>query len=888
MLRCLIILSAWIGPIFILIMWPKGVERLLVRLRGIVLKGLLFLVALTVPFMLFWRVCVAPVAHWWLEHIGQLSWNTDNFRICLFWSSYVLLIVLSFGFWILWVYYRRHYHFNMHLENNMLSHDMAISLETQDLFNRTPFVQLVQDVILRANVGSGAEFIGVFGSWGAGKTSVVNLIQRAMSCPSQKDSNKRQALFVDFNAWSFANSTDAIAGFLRQIVTALQVAEEKRAAKAFESFGQMNGLRQISLRGGILGDVLDVFRQWYFMTLYNERRVLQRVKIALRDMVPRLVVVVDDLERMPSDDVGRIVSFLKANFDLPNVIVLFISDRIHLTQSIAKYIGHRWALHSADVGASYLEKIIPYQLDLPKIRLDELMRFFVIELKKLFSEKDGWRYDFDHDDGNDYETVRPLVKTIRDARRLLNAVWARVAYHKNATRSQCLNLHIGDLVALTALKVWFPEVYDEVHSLIERFLTEWNEHFMSGSGGLSEEELNRWIDRYGKDPASRELIWEFLKKRLGVEMIGSRDGKKEYVLSGIIKAEEPRFMFRLSSPDYFELYFEDFSNVVYVQKSDIMEFDDQIAAKNIPKDLFVRLHKDGMLPQMINTLMGQSVFPSEDMTIVFFKALLWLANQSFMASYFRRKDEAVYDIYKSLGRCVYLYMVHYVGGATSGVNGAPVRFQGYSPMEAGRLLLRAAKEIPSCFIIWQFLSWEKNTDYKQSGVVSQLFADDDYEAFIDLYLENIIKLQREGILFASPVFFDLMRAWNISLKRRGEPVLYGKMQQVLRDSLDDIGNVIKLVPFLERSEVYFEKEFIRGCVFMGIDVSFVRKFFGRQLLERISETFVHAETLPDRIKLLSYALIFVLDKNLNENFCDFKKQTDYVRKKLEKDKDRKL
>jgi len=873
-------------------MWKRN--KPVVRARTRMMRLLLVAIIAMVSYMLIWQMGLRPVAHFWLPRVGLWNILCVEHGRWLFWVGFGVYVFVLFVFWLIYRQRQKRPHFEMNLATNMLSHDRAISLWSQDDLRREPFVQTIRDVILRANVSRDAEYIGIFGAWGSGKTSVVNLLRREMSRPLPKSDSSAldhsEALFVDFNAWTFCNSDDAIAGFLRQLVDVLNKNNEKRAARAFHSFGRMNSMRRMRVKGGVFGDMLDVARQWYFSTVYNERITQRRVRVVLRSMRSRVVIVVDDLERMPSKDVGSIVSFLKANFDFPNVVVLFVSDDQHLQEAIARYIedGDDACVGDGVSGRGYLEKIIPYQLVLPEIGEPYIMSVFIDGLKRLLSNEDCWRYDVDHDDGDEYETVRYFVKTIRDAKRLLNAVWTEIAFHRNATRSRVLNLHVGDLVALTTVKLWLPNVYHNLPSLMSQLVENWNHRFYTETSGMSEAELNKWLDACQlKGEDDKKIVYDFLKKRMGVEAKSRKDGSVEYVYSGLQNAgDEARYLFRLASYDYSRLYFEDFSNVEYLRKADLVEFDRAIIDKRIPKELFERLKTEGNLKKLIRTLQGQKEFSNEDETVAFFKSMLWLSTLQFGDEYFisdQSRDEASgsllysYDVYADIGRCIYHYLISYNGQPYFGLNGRMVRPVGTFSKIAGALLLRAAKEIPSCFLIWQFISW-----YKYDGPDSQqIFTCSDYTAFMDLYLDEVVKLHERGCLMSSPVFFDLMRAWNITLKRKKDNDRYDTMRRTLEPAFKDVANVKKILPFLERSEVKFREGIvIENCTFYGIDVNAVKVLWGGRLLQVMSQTLTQDKNLPIRIKLLSYALEFVLQHDLDENQCSFEKQVEYVRGRI--------
>lgn len=884
-IRCAFFIIVLLSPIMVAMMWPKRIEKLLLCIGKKVLRFLAAIVVFWVPPVLFFHCVLLPLVKLLNNYMGSHGAIIYRMAHVLFLIIFCVCNALMVGFWCRKKYHKKGNHFQMRKDENMLSHDAAICLWRQDFLGREPIVNAVVGAILRANVCKEAEYIGIFGAWGSGKTSVMNLAKREMTIKG-KDSSL-PAIFVDFQAWSFSNSTDAIAGFLRMVIQALQRKGEEKTAKAFKALAQMHSLRRINLKGGLTGDILETARQWFFATMYNERRTFQRVRIALRAMKPRLVVVVDDLERTPSHDVGTIIAFLMANFNFPNTVIVFLSDRNHLAQSLALYLerGKRKGC-AEDFGREYLEKIITHYIELPGFDETNVWRHVIVELKKLLSYEDCWNYDIDTDDGDNYETVRSYVKTTRDANLFLSKVWCGMVVHKNATRTATLNLHIGDFLALTAIRIWAPDLYSNLKTMIEDLIKRWKNHILSLDWGMPESEYEEWLKKCVPDETGRAIARVFLGKRVGI--VKSNNNNALYILSGIGDVDT-RLSYRLASPNYYRLYFEDFSDLQYIPKEILSSFISSISTRIVPYELLKQVKGNGQLKEFIRTIEGLNEFEDSDSTITYFETLMWLANQSYDVSYFGWQQGELdyngpflYDVYVAIGRCILRYVrkwdgKRYANGLARGV----VEADG-DIASAGSLLLKASKSVPSCFLIWQFLSWDhERQDNTKLLYAGQLFAHSDYEEFVDLYLDNIELLQHEDNVFGSYAFFDLMRGWNISLLRRNDKERYRRMRCAILPALSKIENVIKLKPLYERSVVrYGDGVVINGKSFLGVDVNFCLKFFGMILSRKIAKMLSSALSLPTEMRMIAYAFCFAVKHNMNENVCSFEAQVEYVRKTL--------
>ena len=84
-------------------------------------------------------------------------------------------------------------------------------------------------------------------------------------------------------------------------------------------------------------------------------------------MEKKVVVVVDDLDRLSKEETCRVIRFLKANGDLPNITYLILADEAYLANAVAGLVARPDKM-AIECGREYLKKIIPLRCPLPPTR----------------------------------------------------------------------------------------------------------------------------------------------------------------------------------------------------------------------------------------------------------------------------------------------------------------------------------------------------------------------------------------------------------------------------------------------------------------------------------------------------------------------------------------
>lgn len=185
-----------------------------------------------------------------------------------------------------------------------------------------------------------------------------------------------------------------------------------------------------------------------FTTLQAQKESLQN---KLRDYKKKIIVIIDDLDRLSSDEIIAVFQLVKSLADFPYMIYLLSFDRDVVVKALAD-------VQKGD-GQAYLEKIIQMPFEMPRANKQDIEAVFWKRLRQIVPEQDClmqqnfwqenfWQVLFDRG-------IRSYLLSIRDITRYMNTFAFKYAMLKADTDLQ-------DLLLLTFLQVFEPETFAQL------------------------------------------------------------------------------------------------------------------------------------------------------------------------------------------------------------------------------------------------------------------------------------------------------------------------------------------------------------------------------------------------------------------------------------------
>ncbi len=334
------------------------------------------------------------------------------------------------------------------------SADKPIVSKKEDLLGRATFSNKLAKAIYEYKDDSGL-VIGLFGKWGTGKTSVINMAEEELLRLSKTDDNK--PLFVKFSPWNYSDQNNLISLFFHSLNNKIQNSGNKKIKDAlgnlFKNYSDaVDGLAVIPTIGPVLAPVLKTLLKVTgdnFTKAPDLDESKEKLKKALLEISSKIVVVIDDIDRLNNSQIRDIFQLVKQVGDFPNVIYVLLMDREVVSSALKE-------VHNID-GNEYLDKIIQVPFEIPDISKEKLYEILREKLESIYTklpikmkiDQIYMSYVLDN-------CVYPYVKTLRDVNRIINIFQFKYGALYEETAFE-------DMLALTTIEVKEPKLYKWIY-----------------------------------------------------------------------------------------------------------------------------------------------------------------------------------------------------------------------------------------------------------------------------------------------------------------------------------------------------------------------------------------------------------------------------------------
>jgi predicted KAP-like P-loop ATPase len=412
--------------------------------------------------------------------------------------------------------------------------DSPILKQTEDRLQRRAFAADLARALVNLDYQD-TFTVGLFGEWGSGKTSAINMMLEEIGEIGKRDKGN-VPLVVKFEPWLFSDANQLVGQFLVHLANELNSDRRKKlkeAAREILKYKFMLDLIGLIPNGKPLADATKGAATLLAEKLQDEPITMdvaeqkEHIIELLKGMKRKIVVIIDDIDRLSSEQIRHVFQLITAVAKFPKMVYFLSFDRGIVVKALEKV--------QEGNGSEYLEKVIQVPILLPQANEQEVEKVLVEELNKIphntsQAEKLDNMPSIDIASGYDKNVftccIRPFVRTVRDIHRLCNVVLFKASI---LIGEVCFT----DLVAISVLEILYPDLYRSIERS-KRIM-------MSGINWDDPNQITFGDDEKAKTEHNRKYFQKRIGELLKYDERISREADKLAAITKAISGIFPRF-----------------------------------------------------------------------------------------------------------------------------------------------------------------------------------------------------------------------------------------------------------------------------------------------------------------------------------------------------------
>lgn len=384
--------------------------------------------------------------------------------------------------------------------------DRPIINAEDDLLGRASFSTDLADAISSWH-GNDSLVVALHGEWGSGKSSIKN-----MTVSKLESLHENKPDIIEFTPWEWAAQEKITASFFQEISASIGRKDKSTSGKKLASILKRYGrylntgesivtgfsaalptlfvLATLVGIGGSFSDenwiktisltLLSLFAVWASVlkwgknflnslggnleiTAKGQEQGLSAIREELTALLSKrstsLIVVMDDLDRLTTDQLRMVFQLVKANAEFPNVVFLLLFQRDLVEEKLSD---------GRQSGRDYLEKIIQVPFDIPKIETTRLHSLLFTKLDEILEQDSSATKMFNSGYwGNIFHgSLYAYFDNLRNVYRFTSTLSFHFSLLKGKT---AFEVNPVDLIAIECVRLFEPDVYKEIARAKELF-----------------------------------------------------------------------------------------------------------------------------------------------------------------------------------------------------------------------------------------------------------------------------------------------------------------------------------------------------------------------------------------------------------------------------------
>ena len=370
--------------------------------------------------------------------------------------------------------------------------DKPIESCEADQLGRAQFSKNLAKSLL--NLKSSETFtVGLYGKWGSGKTSVLNMIQQEIEHLSTEMKDSEVPLIMRFEPWNYSDCNQLLVQFFAQLSSIIDLKSKdknlEKVGKLLEQYSSSLSLLEyipyfgkfLKIIPALAEDVGHNLKESSEMRISDISLQKEAVVKALEKQTRRIIVFVDDIDRLSNEQIRLIFKLTQSIASFPSMIYILAFDQEVVANALSP-------VQNCD-GSKYLEKIIQVPFYLPEIDSSKIRKVLFSRLYDLIKKYEINNFDTLYLSKVFRFCVAPYIHTMRDIIRVINVLSLKLALLGN-------EVNFSDLVAVCVFQTLVPQYMTYIKA---------NKTALIGSNDPFEMLRERHKDKKSKEEFTKEF-----------------------------------------------------------------------------------------------------------------------------------------------------------------------------------------------------------------------------------------------------------------------------------------------------------------------------------------------------------------------------------------------
>ena len=335
---------------------------------------------------------------------------------------------------------------DIHFSRNGFSRDIPIVNKAEDYFERDSIAASEIEKIIETETIKDSFSYGLDATWGSGKTSFMNLMKDHI----HKDFSN-SCIVMDFNPWLFSIEKNLVTLFFDELSKHLKPYDDTLADSIIDYSKALSSVASASTELKLVTDVLDLSHQ--SSTLQEK---VSRIKDAILNIGKKIVVFVDDIDRLDANELMEMLKLIRNISDFPRMYFVVAYDKSYLLSILKDKMKNK--------ELDFTEKIFQAEFHLPNCTVEDLKDTLYNVLKDHIDNVSDRKevHDCIFDENKTILSIGAIT-SLRDIKRLANSFYSSYSKLKG-------EINARDLLLLEILKVKYPMVYSLLEEKRSDFL----------------------------------------------------------------------------------------------------------------------------------------------------------------------------------------------------------------------------------------------------------------------------------------------------------------------------------------------------------------------------------------------------------------------------------